>query len=247
MLDRVKAVLAERTLSIGELADALLPGGDPLAARKEVCVALEALLQDKLVVAHRGRYALNGTAELEKACEQKRPLAEVEPIARGLIDELGGMAKRAEIAGSVRRKAAMVGDIEICALIEPAAELIKGASSDPDLRLRDRLCQLARVKIKSGPRYTQVIYQAGAVAIKVDLFQAWDPWQWGMLFFIRTGCADFVERALVHWKKISEGGFCANNQLRLADGTLVDTHEEELVFHHLKCKWVPPERRVARG
>jgi len=188
-----------------------------------------------------GKYQLAPDAEtmfnqidLIKNADRDWPLAEIAPIAEKLLSDLRSMATgRAELAGSIRRRKATCGDVEVCALTN-------------DARLRDALKSMAAVVIKSGEKYIHVVMETAAGPVKVDLFETARNEQWGMLFFIRTGSADFVKRALGYWKKISDGGYCQENCLYRPDKTLVQTFDETAVFAALKCSFVPPEKRIAR-
>ena len=103
---------------------------------------------------------------------------------------------------------------------------------------------------------TRVIISEHQVPVKVDLFQTADPACWGMLYFIRTGSADFVRRALHYWHRATAGE-CNGLRLRLAGNRPVDTPEEDDVFrviseHAVRAglrpvPFVPPERRTSRA
>lgn len=244
----VLAVLETGARSIGMIAEEAFPEVDGLDAWQLAIPAVEALVADgRLHGPRTGLYSIRDPQSVEVQAEQRRALDVMRPIAEGLKTDLGPLAMRLEIAGSIRRGKDQVHDIELCALVEPAPALFHLAQDAPDLHLRDALVARAQVVVKSGSKYTQVILDdpaAGGVA--VDLFQTVAPHQWGMMYFIRTGSADFVKRALGHWKTLSNGGYCAANQLRFPDGTLQQTPEEADVFAALHCPFVDPERRIPK-
>lgn len=70
------------------------------------------------------------------------------------------------------------------------------------------------------------------------------PETFGLNFFIRTGPEGFVHRALSHWKKISNGGYSQQAQLRDRKGDIVPTPTEEAVFEALQWSFVRPELRI---
>jgi DNA polymerase/3'-5' exonuclease PolX len=102
-------------------------------------------------------------------------------IAEQLVERLAPYCERIEIAGSTRREKAEVGDIEIVAIPNEFAdamlpELLPGATF-----------------IKDGPRYKQIALPEG---INLDLFLVRPPAQWGVIFLLRTGPAEFSHQAV---------------------------------------------------
>lgn len=157
-------------------------------------------------------------------------LQKAEEIAERVVNDIKPFCLRVEVAGSVRRKKLDdIKDLEIVAF--PNNKFL--------LELR------AVVNNKYGPP------QAGAFPSKytkirglypIDFFWA-NQNNWGMIYFIRTGSADFVKRALGHWKKISKGGSCSEGILYDGDGMMVPTYEEIDVFKALKTGFIQPEKR----
>lgn len=138
---------------------------------------------------------------------------------------------RLEIAGSIRRsKPDDIKDIEIVAV--------------PNNRL---LFELTRtVNTEWGPpvigafpsKYTKI---RGRLCI--DFFWCLDPKTWGMLYWIRTGPAEYVANGLKHWKMISGGGKSEGCLLYDGKGTHIPTPEEEDVFNALQITWTEPCKR----
>lgn len=181
------------------------------------------------------KYRLSDKAAAQLAGVTRRPLAVMRKAAERLMVDLAPHhIVRLEISGSIRRLKPDCKDIEICAL---------SRGGDLACALRER----ALIILKTGPKYTQVIItDPDAGPVLVDLFQTEDPAQWGMLFWIRTGCADFVARGLAHWKKVSPNGYCHENTLRTVTGQIIPTPEEADVFKALQCPFIAPERRVEK-
>jgi DNA polymerase/3'-5' exonuclease PolX len=75
----------------------------------------------------------------------------------------------------------------------------------------------------------------------LDLFMA-DAGNWGLIFAIRTGSADFTRYILATgWVK---AGYCSDEgRLRARDGTIVPVREEHDLFALLGIPWVNPEAR----
>ena len=201
-----------------------------------------------------------GAAMAGDHAERRLPLEVAEPIARQLVrdlQEIPGVISL-QIAGSIRRRKESIGDIELVALVDAAqADLFGKPSASPVMALTCALRARADKVIAAGGAMTRVIISEPEVGrVKVDLFQTCRPECWGMLYVIRTGSADWVRRMLAYWKRCTGGGECKNLRLRLADGTEVDTPEEEDVFGVISrhstaaglrpVPFVPPERRTPR-
>jgi len=229
-----------------EILQHLLRHGEDLAA--QICrsvrasgvltqmAALEQLIAAGDVVGPDlfSKYRLSERAAAQVASSTRRSLPIMQTAAERLAADLAPLSIRLEIAGSIRRRRPDVKDIELVAMVKDGALACA---------LRERALQV----IKTGPKYTQVIIgDEDAGPVLVDLFQTEDPAQWGMLLFIRTGCADFVTRALAYWKKVSPLGYCFENTLRTVSGQIIQTPEEADVFRALQCPFIAPERRVEK-
>lgn len=183
-------------------------------------------------------------------------------LAERLVTQMTPYCKRVEIAGSIRRGKSEVKDIEIVA-IPCWGEVKSGGTLFAELEKAPPLNQLhvwalqavARgelVWIKPG---TSVIefwtpkaegkYWRGLLAhegeqIKLDLFLT-KPENFGSVFLIRTGSADFSRAVAAHAQHIHhpfKDGF-----LTIA-GVPVETFEEAHVFELLGLQFVEPNRRI---
>lgn len=154
-----------------------------------------------------------------------------------IVAALKPYCHRIEVAGSVRRKKMEdIKDIEICAIpnnqhLASIRELVNQKWGNPE--------------IGAFPsKYTKV---RGSVAI--DFFWLTKE-NWGLQFFIRTGPAEFVKRALAYWKEHT-GGYSEGGILHNDAGSIVPTLEEEDVFKALEvaggkpCPFIAPEKRLA--
>lgn len=191
----------------------------------------------------------------------RRPLAEMEAIALALVEELRPYCERCEIAGSIRRKKAEVGDVElVCVprrrLITPPGELLPAMAdlltsycfgqmepSGPWLHRRDKNGRSA-----FGERFKRVLINGNAARlpwVAADIFSVIEPAQWGVVFAIRTGPADFSRKLVTQRYK---GGWLAN-KLRVEDGAVWDGDRivpcptEEDFFRCCDRPWVAPEER----
>ncbi len=170
------------------------------------------------------------------------PLSIAEGLASNLMAMLLPFIDRLAVAGSVRRRKADVGDIEIVCI--PRAEFnLLGESYRTDMKIEAAIYEAGFKFIKNGERFKQ--FDMGPC--KVDLFIT-TPECWGMIYTIRTGSAEFSHR-LVTPK--SMGGLLPsdmqveNGRIKhRGTGQLYATPEEEDVFSVIGLEYIPPEMRL---
>lgn len=170
-------------------------------------------------------------------------LLKAENIAGEVVTLLAPMCQRIEIAGSIRRRKPEVGDIEIVAIPRMIpdknifGEVVGEHSALDDLDFT----MLGRV-IKNGSKYKQVELNGG---IGLDLFIVTPPAQWGVLFMIRTGSADFSHRMVT--QKNKRGALPSNCKVEHGavwrNGGIIPMPEEEDYFKICGMAIVPPEER----
>lgn len=181
--------------------------------------------------------------------ERKMSLAEADAIAAGLVRLLAPGCRRIEIAGSIRRRKPLVGDVEIVAIPDRAPNLL---GEDDESRLDSIIHGAARCgflrRLKGGAYYQQfTIVDAGC---KLDLFTP-GPETWGVVFTQRTGSADFAHRLMTCREgRTSTGqpglmpvGMRVFRARLWRGGELIPTPEEEDFFREIRVPWVPPEDR----
>lgn len=163
------------------------------------------------------------------------------PIAEEIRGILALYCERCEIAGSIRRRKAEVGDVEIVCI----------------RRNRDLPAFIRAVeqweKIKGSPKgaYTQRRHPSG---MKVDIFMATRD-NFGLILAIRTGSARFSHEVLARgWVKAgyhSQGGMLYRGDGELLpgadgqdlDGPPIAVREERDLFTLIGLPWVDPEER----
>ncbi len=152
-------------------------------------------------------------------------------IAEKVKAELAPHCERIEIAGSIRRKKPEVKDIEIVAIPKPY-----------DIGLFESgiatvVKQWEKVRGELPCKYTQRILPEG---IALDLFFA-DKENWGNIFAIRTGSAEYSHRTLASgW--VSQGYNSKGGYLH-KDGKKIAVYEEEDLFKLIHLPFVEPELR----
>ena len=164
-------------------------------------------------------------------------LREAKTIAEKICGKLAPHCQRIEIAGSIRRRKAEVGDIEIvCIPAVMYGGLFKDiATADPGF------CRVVNQwpAVKGSPigKYTQRILPEG---IKLDLFMA-TPENWGLIFAIRTGSKNFTHRKLAtRWVQL---GYKSVEGMLQRDGRIFPVKEELDLFDLLGMDWVDPGNR----
>lgn len=171
----------------------------------------------------------------------KLSLTDAHVLAQGLGNQLRSYCRRIEIAGSIRRGKNEVGDIEIVAVPYFGDDLFGNSTGDSKLNSVD-WPTFGKV-IKNGNKYKQIELHEG---ITLDLFIVTPPAQFGVVFLIRTGPAEF-SRKLVTPR--NQGGLMPSNY-KVKDGAvwshnhIIETPEESDVFDLFGLPYVEPELRT---
>lgn len=159
-------------------------------------------------------------------------LSRAKEIADRILAELKPCCNRIEIAGSIRREKAEPNDIEIVAIPQPYEV---GLFESGIARVVNRW---EKVKGELPCRYTQRILPEG---VKLDLFFA-RPENWGLIFAIRTGSAEFSHNVLAHgW---CAKGFKSVDGILFKDGKPIYIREEIDLFHLIGLEYCEPKYRA---
>jgi DNA polymerase (family 10) len=232
----------------GLIAMMRLPGFGPKRARRlydELGIdSLEALRtaaeQQKL----RGLRGFGAKVE-EKLLEQLaagfdgRPaprvlLSRAQPIAEQVVDALRSVpgAERVEVAGSLRRQADSVKDLDVIATAADPGALVRALTELPVVESVDA----------SGEASGRITTYAG---MKVDL-KVVEPDQFGNVLQHFTGSKEhnvaLREAAVKRGLHVSEYGVLDD-----ATGETLRCATEEDVYARLGMEWIPPELREGRG
>ena len=185
----------------------------------------------------------------------KIPLAEAQRIAWDWTRRFTLDCKRIEVAGSVRRKCEIVGDIEIVAIPKPSFFGRILDLEQPGNGHKPLLVTKGAPGLRNGKaRYVQIYDKYEDVFI--DLFLT-TPETWSVIFAIRTGSAEFSHGLMGRANRIGltsyQGRLVPNSELIRGGNDKVksmglaaplDTPEERDVFEALQIEWVePPMRR----
>ena len=189
------------------------------------------------------------------------PLADAERLAAEVVELLRPACERIEIAGSIRRGKPDVGDIEILAV--PTIEQGHDMFGEPNCAYVNRLDLLcsqllgigtftARLDVNGrasfGSKYKRLNYWGSGGGFPLDLFSVIEPAQWGVLYLIRTGPADFSHRfvtsktaggMLPPWAQVADGAI-----RHRGTGEVYATPEEADVFRLIGVDYIEPEGRT---
>lgn len=172
-------------------------------------------------------------------------LEHADMLARAIVAKLRPHCERIEIAGSIRRRKPLVGDIEIVCipkLIENI-DLLGEQSARRSSKWADAVRSLGDI-IKGDPdtgKYIQVELQDemhGGIAC--DIFTAHYR-NWGLIYAIRTGSAAYSHKVLAcGWV---ENGYHSYNGMLVRFGEKVPTCEEADLFRIAGVPWCDPHNR----
>jgi DNA polymerase (family 10) len=172
--------------------------------------------------------------ELLNRRSDRIPLGTAWPVAVDLLEGLKTHCDElidATVAGSLRRMRSTIGDIDLLAVSEAPAAVMRTFSGHP---------RVAEV-VLSGPTKTTVRLQNG---LQVDL-RVLDPQHWGAALQYFTGSQAHNIRVREIAQKqglsLSEYGF------KREDGSEILCPTEEEVYETLSLPWIPPELREDRG
>ncbi len=176
---------------------------------------------------------LAGIARLERV-GTRLLLHDADALIAGLLQELRDVpgVTRLEPAGSLRRRRATIGDLDLLA-----------ATSRPDALVKrlDGLSQVERV-LSAGTDKSSIVLRAGP---RVDLMIC-APEAWGTHFVHFTGSKEhnvaLRGMALDRGLSLSEKGFKV-----VESGELLPEADEVDVYARLDLPWIPPELREDGG
>jgi len=141
-----------------------------------------------------------------------------------------------EPAGSIRRRADPVHDIEIVAVPKRYNTLIPDQPGDIHAEF------LATVERYPGPpvlRSTRYTRRTSPSGIPVDLFFAF-PDNFGWILAIRTGPSLFSTKLAIHAERL---GLVLTNGHIYKNNTLIPVPDEESLFALLQADYIPPPLR----
>lgn len=145
----------------------------------------------------------------------------VQPLAEKIAEAVSPGCERIEIAGSLRRKKKLVGDIELV-LVEKVGTMASGDLFGTTRRVSlltpilDQLVTEGRLSIdENGPSYKRFRLAKVARPLYVDMFIV-DPVGWGFQLAIRTGPSWFSQKLVTERARggyLRDGFKCAGGRV----------------------------------
>jgi len=181
----------------------------------------------------------------------KIQLEQAESIAKSILSHISPAILRGEVAGSIRRRKEIVGDIELVAISDRREELLK-LLADCGQPIKPGVPGAVPWTFKPESKYIRVRLNEG---MNLDLFMA-TPQNWGSLFLMRTGSAvdnagnpfsGFVPSIFKRWKVLSGGGRMTDAMPTMPSGEQLWVPEEQDFFDLLEMDFVPPELRASKN
>ncbi len=176
--------------------------------------------------------------------EKRLPLDRAQRLAVQIVRDFFPACERIEVAGSIRRRKADIGDIEIVAIPKRLEDFFGEGDSllDPIL---ENLCRLDVLKkVKGGDKMKQ--YEITKSGIMLDLFLC-RPENFGLILAIRTGPAEWSHRMVT---PRSQGGLMPSHLrsmggfIKDGSGKVYEVPEEADLFRILGIEFLEPwERR----
>lgn len=173
-----------------------------------------------------------------------------ESIANKVQQHIRPAMSRVEVAGSIRRRKEIVGDIEICGVPEDREKLLN-LLSDLGQHIKPGVPGAVPWQPKLEAKYLRVRLTEG---MNLDVFLA-TPENWGGIFMMRTGSGagpdgnsfnGFVPAMFQRWKKLSGGGRMTDCMPTMPTGEQLWIPEEQDFFDLLEMDFVSPEKRTSR-
>ena len=168
-------------------------------------------------------------------------LSKAEKIAHKYLELFKPHCKRIEIAGSIRRGKADVGDIELVCI--PKSTMVNNGFFD-EFEQRDNefvklVHSIPRVKGDGLGKYIQFILPE---EIHLDMFVATER-NFGNIFLIRTGDAEFSKKFI--GKLLPSRGYFSRGGVIINDGGIeIDTPEESCLFQLAHINFIEPGKRT---
>ena len=178
-------------------------------------------------------------------------LNEAESIANKVRDHISPSMDRVEVAGSIRRRKEVVGDIEICGIPDDRTKLI-ALLGDLGQHIKPGVPGAIPWIPKVEAKYLRVRLTED---MNLDVFLG-TPQNWGGLYMMRTGSGaspdgnafhGFIPGVFGRFKKLSGGGRMTDCMPTMPTGEQLWIPEEQDFFDILEMDFVPPEERVTKG
>lgn len=191
---------------------------------------------------------------------QRLPLAQAQALAQDVVKLLAPYCETIDVAGSIRRERADIGDLEmVCVprMLEQVQEDLFGAAVAVTVVNRlDAFCQLLvddgifhhrrdkNGRPAFGSKYKRLLFDG----FGLDLFSVLPPAQFGVVYMIRTGSAEFSHRfvtaqALGGWMPFA---YFVRDGALWRGGEMLETPDERSLFDAVGQPYLDPPLREVR-
>ena len=168
------------------------------------------------------------------------PIEQADELAWRAIKQLTPVVDRIAVAGSVRRRKAYVGDIEL--LCKPMVQVgLFGGSEPVTDAIKNELWKMGRW-VRGAKRYMKISDLYGQKGFSLDVYLVHPPSEWGTQMLIRTGPREFSTRIATRLKEF-DTPFRDGRILNLQTGRTISTPEESDVFRAAKIEFIEPQAR----
>lgn len=181
------------------------------------------------------------------------PLEFAKMVADILVAKLGPHCKRIQVAGSIRRRKPMVGDIELLCIpdvvtltnlfgeeTETLDALDQGIKELIEAGFLDYRLNRAGQRLGYGPANKFLVHVASGMPI--DIFATTEK-KWAMSLVVRTGPAKMNIRLMKAARDRGLRGHAYGDGFTLPDGSPLPCRSEEEVFAAVGWPYLPPEER----
>ena len=181
----------------------------------------------------------------------KIDLGVAESIANKVRDHISPVMDRVEVAGSIRRRKEVVGDIEICGIPGDREKLIQ-LLGDIGQHIKPGVPGAVPWVPKVEAKYLRLRLEEG---MNLDVFLGTQQ-NWGGLYMMRTGSGSspdgntfngFIPGIFGRFKKLSGGGRMTDCMPTMPTGEQLWVSEEQDFFDILEMDFVPPQERISKG
>lgn len=181
----------------------------------------------------------------------KIDLLEATNVANRIAQHISPALDRVEVAGSIRRRKPVVGDIELVG-IRADHDVLMQLLADVGQTIKPGVPGVIPWTPKPDSKYVRVRLNEG---MNLDLFLA-RPENWGGLFMMRTGSGagpdgnsfnGFVPGVFGRFKRLSGGGRMTDCMPTMPTGEQLWVPEEQDFFDLLEMDFVPPEERTSKN
>ena len=172
--------------------------------------------------------------------KSKMTLEHAMSMAKQFADEIEPYILRCEIAGSIRRRKSVVGDLELVVIAKPIHDLFGTPASESELDMW-ATAQQNYALAKNGKRYKQFIAADG---VAIDVFIA-TPANYGYILMLRTGGKEFSRQMVTptYQGGLLPPGVTVNGGSVFVGGQPVEVPDEDELFRIWGMNPIAPKSR----